>query len=475
MRKFVMTIASAIVMCLLFSVGTSHAADGDVRLYLNRTELQPEVPARIIEGNTLVPVRIVSEGIGADVSWNQEEQMVTIERNGMLIQLVIDQTEAVVNGVKHELEVAPLLDSGNTLLPVRFVSENLGLEVEWDPLSRAVFLFEEEEAIPVDGGTDPAPSIPAGATPSPTPRPDGDQDPSQDEEEKLPQITEIELVEDTLRIVADEGTVEPVISRLSNPERLVIDIPNAALSPTINGEPAVQNGEILLEHDFAGKIRYALFLDNPSTVRVVVDLKQKIAYTLLESENPSEISVSLKAVQYLIVLDAGHGGKDPGAISKAGRMEKDFNLAMVLKVAELLREVPFVEVSLTREDDTFVELNDRAGYANQRQADLFVSIHGNSFTDNTAISGSETYYTREESKAFADVLHKYVVEATGFIDRGVRKKELRVTKATTMPAVLLEIGYMSNPQEEQTLFSEELQNRVAESIAAGIREYLQIP
>jgi N-acetylmuramoyl-L-alanine amidase len=522
MRKLVVTIASVLVMFFLFSVGTSHAADGQVRLYLNRTELIPEVPARIVEGNTLVPVRIISEEIGADVSWNQKEQMVTIEKNGLKIQLTINKTMASVNGIRHDLEVPPVLENGTTLLPVRFVTEKLGLVVQYDQLSAAVFLFEGGDSIPVNGGSGSEPSsVPAGATPKPTPtpastpkptptvtptpgasgspavsasptgKPSGTPAPNASSTPKpggstatpedgkgdgsIPAISHISLEGDVLKVTADGSKLMPVISRLANPERLIIDIPDAALAQTVNGKPAVQNGEIAVNHELAGKIRYALFMDKPSTVRIVVDLKQKIDYTLLESKNPGELSLSLKTKKFLVVLDAGHGDKDPGAISAKGRQEKDFNLSMILKLAKALEKDPLIQISLTRQDDTFLELDDRVKLANEQQADLFVSIHGNSFKTNTGISGTETYYSREDSKGLADVLHRHILEAAGFKDRNVRKNDLRVTKNTVMPAVLCEIGYMSNPQEELALFDEALQTRVAEAIAAGIREYLQIP
>lgn len=539
MKKLVMSMAVVILLFLLSSVGISHAADGNVRLYLNRTEMKPEVPARIVEGNTLVPVRIISEGIGANVSWNQEKQRVTIEKDGLAILLTIDRKEASVNGVLHTLEVPPVLDSGNTMLPVRFVSENLGLNVQWDALTRAVFLFQENEGASGGeaGGGSSAASPDVSATPSPTvtikpdpaqsPQPSSSQSPSPSATpnpgvssqpssggsilptpgvsavpspnittkpspgsaassspgstdspdgttEKLPAIVGITLDKGTLSITADEGAIKPVISRLSNPERLIIDIPHAALGQTVNGKPAVQNGEILLENEFASRLRYALFQDKPSTVRVVVDLKQKIAYNLLESENPAAFSLSLRTFKYLVVLDAGHGDTDPGAGSKSGRKEKEFNLSMILKLAKQLQDDPYIAISLTRKDDTFIELDDRVKHANELGADLFVSIHGNSFTKDT-ISGTETYYSRDESRRLADVLHKRIVEAAGLSDRNVRKKDLRVTKGTVMPAVLCEIGYLSNLQDEQAMFNEDFQNRVAAAIAAGIREYLNVP
>lgn len=540
MRKLFLTIACSLVAFLLFAVDTGHAADKQVRLYLNRTEMKSDVPARIVNGNTLVPVRIISEGIGAEVNWSPNEQKVTVEKNGLNIQLTINKTAATVNGVRHDLEVAPVLDSGTTLLPVRFVTENLGLGVQWDQLTASVFLFDSANSLPVSGSDGSKPSVPAGATPTPkpsakpTPNPSATPSPGQTKTPqtpasptpgtngtvkpgngsaggsgKLPEISGITISDNTLKVQADNGVLKPSISRLANPDRLVIDIPNAALASAVNSKAAVQNGEIAVNHDTAVKIRYSLYQDNPSTVRIVVDLKQKIEYTLLESKNPGELAVFLgpssaippganpagntggnpggspngnpqdhspgKEGKYVVVLDAGHGDHDPGASSKSsGRKEKDFNLAMILKVAQALKSDPLLNVRLTRQDDTFVELDDRVSFANGLQADVFVSVHANSY-NNESVTGTETYYSRDESKALADVLHKHITAATTFSNRSVRKNDLRVTKNTVMPAVLCEIGYISNPQDEAAMFDEAFQTRVAESIAAGIREYLQIP
>lgn len=126
---------------------------------------------------------------------------------------------------------------------------------------------------------------------------------------------------------------------------------------------------------------------------------------------------------------------------------------------------------LTRSDDTFLELKDRAAMANNLNADLFISVHANS-SGSSAASGTETYYQRESSKALANVMHKYLVQATGLSNRGVRYGNFHVIRETKMPAVLLEVGYLSNKGDESLLFTESLQNKVAAGMVSGIKEYL---
>ncbi|WP_082708190.1 N-acetylmuramoyl-L-alanine amidase [Paenibacillus sp. DMB5] len=107
---------------------------------------------------------------------------------------------------------------------------------------------------------------------------------------------------------------------------------------------------------------------------------------------------------------------------------------------------------------------------------MFISFHGNSldvtYPNRDKVNGSETYYSRSESLPLAQILHKHLVAGTGFKDNGVRSKSLHVTRETSMPAVLLEVGYLTNPGNETAMFTETLQNNLAREIVAGIYEYL---
>lgn len=178
---------------------------------------------------------------------------------------------------------------------------------------------------------------------------------------------------------------------------------------------------------------------------------------------------------YKVVIDPGHGGTDQGAAGASGENEKDFTLQLSHKVKELIQEEPRIEVYMTRTDDRFLSSVDRERpeMANQLDADLFISIHGNTYTD-PDVSGTETYYYRKESFKLAKILHKHVAEATGFRDRGVKKEDFFVIKDTKMPAVLLEVGYLTNPRDEAQMFTDDFQYRIAASIREGMKEYLKI-
>jgi N-acetylmuramoyl-L-alanine amidase len=114
-------------------------------------------------------------------------------------------------------------------------------------------------------------------------------------------------------------------------------------------------------------------------------------------------------------------------------------------------------------------LSDRSNLANKLNADIFVSIHGNSGP--STATGVETFYTRSDSAQLAKVMHKYLVQSTGLADRKVKTQSLHVTRETKMPAVLLECGFLSNSNDESKMFTEQFQDSVANGIVKGIKEY----
>ncbi|MEX1029413.1 MAG: N-acetylmuramoyl-L-alanine amidase [Paenibacillaceae bacterium] len=176
--------------------------------------------------------------------------------------------------------------------------------------------------------------------------------------------------------------------------------------------------------------------------------------------------------EFKIMIDAGHGGRDPGSPGVSKKEEKLFTLSLANKVYGLLQHESSITPILTRKDDSYITTDDRVAIANRDHVDLFISLHANSFT-NKNTRGIETYYHNSISISLANLLHSNLIQATGFPDRMVRQMDYKVIKETTMPAVLLEIGYLSNPTEESIMISEDMQNKVAASIVKGIKEYMK--
>lgn len=176
-----------------------------------------------------------------------------------------------------------------------------------------------------------------------------------------------------------------------------------------------------------------------------------------------------------ICIDAGHGGKDPGACA-GGVREKDIALDVAKKIRAYLRAAGY-SVILTREQDKFVSLGNRAAEANMWGADLFVSVHCNS-APNASANGMEVYVHNSrgaDSTRLAHAIYDRLLPASGLKGRGVKAKDLAVLRETDMPAVLAELAFISNDVDRAKLVSDEWQERAAEAIAAGIMEAVGKP
>jgi N-acetylmuramoyl-L-alanine amidase len=220
----------------------------------------------------------------------------------------------------------------------------------------------------------------------------------------------------------------------------------------------------------------------------------------------------------VIVLDPGHGGKDPGAVGKKLKAkEKDVNLAVALKLKHMLENELGVRVLMTRDDDRFVSLGDRTKYANEHKADLFISIHANA-SKSSSSKGTETYYLAtamtsdaravealenqvvelyeggasarskyddldfilsdlsqtehlESSNELASNVQQNLIAGTKSYDRGVKQANFYVLRGAFMPSVLVELGFISNPDEERLLVNDEYQQRLARTIFEGIKRF----
>lgn len=227
------------------------------------------------------------------------------------------------------------------------------------------------------------------------------------------------------------------------------------------------------------------------------------------------------AKQFVVVLDAGHGGRDAGAIgSQPGNKEKDINLGITLEVGRLLQQNhPEIKLIYTRSTDVFVELGRRAEIANEAKADLFVSIHTNALPKGKLASGVQSYtlslktletnlevekrensvialegeaakkynYSQsaendivfelmqdrdmQESVKFARMAQNEMVGTAGRANMGVLQANLAVLRLSYMPSVLLEVGFISTPAEETFLMSQEGRNKLAEAIYNAIVRY----
>ncbi len=330
------------------------------------------------------------------------------------------------------------------------------------------------------------------------------------------------------RIVIDVGKLrEYIYNRLKSPDRIYVDIYQAKLNPILYEK------KILVQNDHLSQIRIAQ--KTSSTVRIVADLNLDISsfrvwhlpdpFRIIIDIHPSKFyrpsqpsSKKLSIIRQLglgvqrVVLDPGHGGKDPGCVGKNGTLEKDVVL-IISRLLKTLLEKDGLEVILTRGSDIFLPVENRTVIANQKQADLFISIHANA-TRNRKLSGIETFYlnfnqdpsviataAREnatstknisdmketidkivqntkipESKELAKDIQNNLVKSlsknySNINSLGVKGGPFWVLIGAEVPSVLVEISFLSNPTEEKRLLSTQYRQRIAQGIYEGIMAY----
>ncbi|MHA6484050.1 N-acetylmuramoyl-L-alanine amidase family protein [Paenibacillus sp. strain BS8-2] len=214
------------------------------------------------------------------------------------------------------------------------------------------------------------------------------------------------------------------------------------------------------------------FTKNGNEMPVALGGKEEDTVHISSDSSNSLEEEAAEDERFKVLIDAGHGGKDPGTTGVSGTFEKVSNLAIAMHVYELLKEDSRFEVRMTRMDDSFYKLEDRSAMANEWPADAFVSIHGNSYEDGS-VSGSETFYRYDNGLLLAESVHGKLVDAMGFKDRGIRLNELKVLTLSQVPSVLIESGYLTNAAEEAVLLTEEGQTRMAQAIVDGIKIYME--
>ena len=196
------------------------------------------------------------------------------------------------------------------------------------------------------------------------------------------------------------------------------------------------------------------------------------AAVVLPNRMPSISLPRLQNGRLVVVLDPGHGGSDPGAVGINGLQEKQVTLAIAQQVAAYLTQQG-VQVVLTRTDDSDVELEPRVQMAEQDQATLFVSIHANSISlDRPDVNGIETYYY-SNGEQMAQVIQSSIVQGTGMNDKGIHSARFYVLRRTSMPAVLIETGFVTGSDDAPHLANASFQSQMARSIAQGILQYVQ--
>jgi N-acetylmuramoyl-L-alanine amidase/putative methionine-R-sulfoxide reductase with GAF domain len=362
---------------------------------------------------------------------------------------------------------------------------------------------------------------------------------------KLPRITGIRhwSSADSSTVVLDlEDQVQYEAHRLTGPDRIYFDLHDTALAPEFAGK-TIEIGDSLLARvrvaqpvtgltrvvlETRGDSNYSVSLE-PNPYRLIVQVRKLGADTkaqvnlfpgagaekklaiVVPPPTREDLQLRARVPKMRIVVDAGHGGWDLGTVGRQGLLEKDLVLEIAQRLGKLLESRLGAEVILTRIDDNYIPLDERAGIANQAQADLFISVHAN-YSDLPSARGVETYYTSlfvspnakdletrqgtpgnknpvtaslspvelhdkiEQSRRLAaSVQHSLygtlAAQNPGLRDRGVKEASYVVLTETAMPGILAEVSFVSSPTDEQKLRSDGYREQIAEALYKGIARY----
>jgi N-acetylmuramoyl-L-alanine amidase len=430
------------------------------------------------------PVDEVVSAFGGKVARDPEGFKASLK--GVDISFATDSRYAIIRDGLVELPEAPILIDNRPYVPWQFFQSYfraaIGMDVSWDPaalilevkpLARTV-VSAQASVVDLEGVTKIVIQL-------------SDRAEYSIEREAGYYIVRLRS---NLRAASPEVPVEnPLVSRIEFREDQV---------------------RIALKTDQISANSYQL--ENP--FRIVIDMQHGVAPAPGNLPPAMKIGPADLPGIRTIVIDPGHGGKEVGAIGPAGLQEKDITLAIARRLAGVLERRLNARVVLTRTGDELITLDDRTSIANQYKADLFVSIHLNASVVRDA-RGTETYFLSldasdelarkaadrenasavntpstggvsdlrmilwdlaqqeylKESSRLAELIQDEMNVLAGIQSRGVKQAPFKVLVGATMPAALVEVGFVSNPEEEAKLGSEEFQARIAETLASAIDRY----
>jgi len=447
--------------------GEEHIYEGNIyELYVNGEAVKTPLAPIIFNDRALVPIREIMEALGAQVEYYEETLGIYISREDTHILMAVGKNEVTVNGEDTNIPdgvvpklIAPKGEFAKTMVPVRFISETLGFLVDFK--DGKILISEPEEQ----------------------PEKEPEEKPSEETKEEQEPIIPVTLQSvhckqtgKTVKIsvVSDEPIREYTQPILTEAGVLYLDIKGAF--SVLPSQMEVRKGAVK-------SVRVGL---HEEYVRIALDTEKMQDYQVRLSEDKKTLMIeTLKKTEQtkekIVVIDAGHGDHDGGTSKTYDDIlykEKDIALAIALQTAEILREND-VRVEMTRDDDSFLALTERSAFANELDAALFCSIHINS-ADSPAANGVEVFYSKTNNGTdygltSAEVAQKVLdnfLENTGARNRKVKTEQHVVTRTSIMPAVLVEVGFLSNEEEFRKMIDPEYQYLAAAGIATGIKQSL---
>lgn len=517
--------AGFIILMMIVSVFISEAASDPITITLDGKTVSTDADPIIVQNRTLVPISSIVSALGGTSSWDQDSHTATFVKGSTTVKVTIGSTTATVNGTKKTMDVAPQLvkvdnkGGARTMVPLRFISEGFGYDVDWDNPTRTVIIKS-----PSSGNT----STEASYTISTTKVSSG-QKISSDSSNTYTNVT---ITSTTSLKSYTSGTW------LSNPYRYYIDFKDSKLgtdaattkslstsaSPVTSVRGGTQSGNIArividmsskvdpkITYSSDGKTMTLSFKestssnsdsgnngavddnnnsntnnnssntggnDNTSTVTAPDSLtvNNTVKHDSLTNYNPYSDG------RITVVIDPGHGKTTGGKRSPdSSLMEWEFNRDVAYRLKDLLEAQGYtVIMTVSKDDQTDPSLADRVAVANNaKNVDLFVSIHANANGSGSSWDSAHGWEIWIHKSGGASEKAAQYIEAatksaiTEFSDRGIKKtgtgeKGLYVSRNTEMPSVLIEHGFYTNQSECQLMKTSEFRQRLAQADATGI-------
>lgn len=415
----------------------------DINLVIDGHSLNSEL--KIINGRSLVAIGIIKDYFGDHIEWDQGSKSADIINNNSRINLKAGRRVALINSKPIPLSAKARLIDDRLFIPVRLLTKIYGGRLIWNKANKTIYYYRNNvNKISVNSTAD-----------------------------------EVQLIIDNNFLPKYD------LNLYYNPKRLVLDLHNINLE---EAKKLIKPNDSIVK-----RIRISQFKFDPAIVRVVVDINKMGSYQIKEDnsklilnikEKPEVVASSISSSRYpairdrlrvgkkKIVIDPGHGGFDPGAIGVTGVYESDVNYKIAQKTVSLLKKEG-MQALMSRKKSQFVSLAQRAELSNGLDADLFISIHANS-NPKSWINGTATYAHWKASKenwALAWYVQSEIIKRIGLKNNGLKAANFAVLRRTTMPSLLVETAFLSNPKEEKLLKDNKFQWQVAQGIVAGVKKY----
>ncbi|MDP4093917.1 MAG: N-acetylmuramoyl-L-alanine amidase [Bacillota bacterium] len=551
--------ASVIIILLLFTMipfsyaqtlsltydGKAHKYTGPTyKLAVNDELVSSDVPVIVMSGYSMVPVRTLFEKLGGKVTWNSKTLKMTVSYSNMTIELTANNYYAKINGKSVKLNVQPKKINERLMFPVSSLKSQLNFSVEL--LSNqgilSVYTFGTIKAVDFsqnDGkdvltvSTDRFKSYNITRLTDPD-RLVVDIYNTKAQEKEIKQSTNGSFIKSvrycslnsqTARVILDLNG-QPNFDATKKNGDLLITIGNTAYKNMEYSNNSDRTGFILKgaklttgddkltnlykgSYDSTGKKYTITFPSSQANIgtgtmdindsmlnsvditedsgtqktSITFNAKSKFLYEIVTRPEVSDTAITiLKPAakgEKLVIIDAGHGGKDPGAVY-GGLNEKDVNLDISLRLSALLKSKN-IKTYLIRGDDSYIGLYERTFIANDLNAKLFLSIHNNSLPEDTSVGGTMTLYRPSTGnngsitgKQFAQLVQEKLLAGIKTKDRKLDERPLLVVlKYTKMPAALAEVGFLTNKTDRTNLESATFKQKTADALSKAVIEALK--